>query len=59
MNTKEEIERISEEFGVISLLTAAIMRNNKLDFERASEISERLNSSDYLFDRLIDELLEE
>ena len=54
-----EIEAISNQFGVIDLLTAAIMRNHHLAYEMASDIANRLNSSDYLFDRLIDDLIEE
>ena len=54
-----ELEAISNQFGVIDLLTAAIMRNHHLAYEMASDIANRLNSSDYLFDRLINELIEE
>lgn len=53
------ITKLSKKYGSIDLLTAAIMRNNNLSYEKASEIAERLNSSDYLFDRLIDDILEE
>ena len=52
------ITKLSKKYGSIDLLTAAIMRNNNLSYEKASEIAERLNSSDYLFDRLIDNILE-
>lgn len=54
-----KITELSKKYGSIYLLTAAIMRNNNLSYEKASEIAERLNSSDYLFDRLIDDILEE
>ena len=53
------ITKLSKKYGSIDLLTAAIMRNNNLSYEKASEIAERLNSSDYLFDRLIDDILKE
>ena len=53
------ITKLSKNYGSIDLLTATIMRYNNLSYEKASEIAERLNSSDYLFDRLIDDILEE
>ena len=53
------IETLSKQFGSIDLLTAAIMRNNQLSYEVASDISNRLNSSDYIFDRLIEECVKE
>jgi len=59
MNHKKTIQKLSEEYGVIDLLTAAIMRNNNLSYNEASDIALRLNSSDYIFDRLIDEFIEE
>lgn len=55
----ETVAELSERYGVIDLLTAAIMRNNDLSYDEASEIALRLNSSDYIFDRLIDEFIEE
>lgn len=57
--SNETVEDLSESYGVIDLLTAAIMRNNDLSYDEASEIALRLNSSDYIFDRLIDEFIEE
>lgn len=57
--SNETVEDLSESYGVIDLLIAAIMRNNNLSYEKASEIALRLNSSDYIFDRLIDEFIEE
>ena len=59
MATEKEIKNLSEQYGVIDLLTAAIMRNNKLSYDKAEDISNKLNSSDAIFDRLIDEMLEE
>ena len=59
VSIETEITKLSENYGSIYLLTAAIMRNHNLSYEKASEIAERLNSSDYLFDRLIDNILEE
>lgn len=59
MATEKEIKNLSEQYGVIALLTAAIMRNNKLSYDKAEDISNKLNSSDAIFDRLIDEMLEE
>ena len=53
----ETVKELSESYGVIDLLTAAIMRNNNLSYEEAEDIAMRLNSSDYLFDRMIDEYL--
>lgn len=59
VSIKTAITKLSKKYGSIDLLTAAIMRNNNLSYEKANEIAERLNSSDYLFDRLIDDILKE
>lgn len=55
----ETVKELSESYGVIDLLTAAIMRNNNLSYEEAEDIAMRLNSSDYLFDRMIDDFMDE
>ena len=55
----ETVEELSESYGVIDLLTAAIMGNNDLPYEEAEDIALRLNSSDYLFDRMIDDFIDE
>lgn len=52
------IINLSKKYGSIDLITAAIMRNNNLSYEMAREIAERLNSSDYLFDRFIEEIID-
>lgn len=56
---QNKIIKISEKFGVIELLTAAIMRNNNLNYKEANQIAEKLKSSDCIFDRLIDDLIGE
>ena len=55
----ETVTDLSKNYGVIDLLTAAIMRNNDLPYEEAEDIALRLNSSDYLFDRMIDDFIDE
>lgn len=58
-NVTETVEELSKNYGVIDLLTAAIMRNNSLSYEEAEDIALRLNSSDYLFDRMIDDFIDD
>ena len=57
--SNETVTELSENYGVIDLLTAAIMGNNNLSYDEAEDIALRLNSSDYLFDRMIDDFADE
>jgi len=56
---REAIESLAKNFGSIDLLTACIMRNNGVSYEVASNIAERLNGSDYIFDRFIENYLDD
>jgi len=57
INEKDAIE-LSKNYGSMTLLTACIMRNNNVDFKTAEDLVLRLNSSDYVFDRFIEDQLD-
>lgn len=59
VSIENEITKLSKDYGSIDLLTAVIMRTHNLSYEKSREIAGKLNLSDYLFDRLIDSILEE